>query len=801
MRKHKEDSPLKPALVLVAALLLAACASGVDSNGTDVDSDAVGSSGDTVFEISFDGAADVVDSTVDEPNPPDLAVDTEDVPEELGPDRDLSTVEMVQEEVGPGDLHDEELAADVFSEPDLPPPPLTIGPVGPAFTNAPNWNDYVVAGDIFESTLSACNPSVVPEGYFQCQHGGEARVALISGADSCAGIDISDNRDALEWHCIEAAGDQIFAVSTRLHDDVRLIDLIDTTGPAFVPMSVHVTDGDRADDTAETVWWNNDIIILTGQDYRTLENTDPTDTIGTIFVGDLGGGVGGSMWFGDDKIALLTTGTGNFINEHSPLSEAVLIDAHRFTWVEGSYLLQGEYHTALTLRNAYLNVIRHVELAYSNTGIQLEGTDATHSNHFSHMKIWSFGSQGLNLTTAARHNHFFGVYIANIGTSTTGGTGIQQEGPSDNVSGNHFSHITMASMGYGIDITGTSNDTFDTITVMNTESELLLARGTASLVLMGATMLNADDENTDMTGGRATLDGLILAGQYWTTLLFDNSGDPTTLIRDVAAVNVGNDTDGYDLNAPACTTDDCGIALSGHHYVGGCGGNAFEPTTVGVPECDPWAETNYTRLIYATVEDWDFFGNELVLRLTSDDVTNEEESHTIAGQDIVKWVNFDSPWRGWGPQEVSEDWPDYGLVGSCDNTSSSPCIIWDARLKSSATVLRNVFSVVATDVAVHTWTAPQSGSQAQCDSYVAGSIHNSSFNVCETHYLVRAIEIANDRVGNDNSLCEANEACLERANYGSYQGEGPLVFVTEVDGGPIPGVQLFRYQYNGVTDE
>jgi len=56
-----------------------------------------------------------------------------------------------------------------------------------------------------------------------------------------------------------------------------------------------------------------------------------------------------------------------------------------------------------------------------------------------------------------------------------------------------------------------------------------------------------------------------------------------------------------------------------------------------------------------------------------------------------------------------------------------------------------------------------------------------------------------DGSGNDNGVCESNEACLYAPNFGVYQGEGALAECVYQDAaGPVVGVTMYGYLTNGV---
>ena len=64
--------------------------------------------------------------------------------------------------------------------------------------------------------------------------------------------------------------------------------------------------------------------------------------------------------------------------------------------------------------------------------------------------------------------------------------------------------------------------------------------------------------------------------------------------------------------------------------------------------------------------------------------------------------------------------------------------------------------------------------------------------------LVSAVELHGDGAGNDNNLCESNEACLFQPNIGVYQGQGAIYShsCTFTDG-TVTGVTLYGYNTNG----
>ena len=79
------------------------------------------------------------------------------------------------------------------------------------------------------------------------------------------------------------------------------------------------------------------------------------------------------------------------------------------------------------------------------------------------------------------------------------------------------------------------------------------------------------------------------------------------------------------------------------------------------------------------------------------------------------------------------------------------------------------------------------------------SIGNNN-GVCELNeactlqisYLENTYEIMGDEKGNDNNLCETGEACIYTPNVGSYQGHGALELMSDAD-----GYTIMKYNANG----
>ncbi|MDH5641614.1 MAG: hypothetical protein OEY28_09995, partial [Nitrospira sp.] len=191
--------------------------------------------------------------------------------------------------------------------------------------------------------------------------------------------------------------------------------------------------------------------------------------------------------------------------------------------------------------------------------------------------------------------------------------------------------------------------------------------------------------------------------------------------------------------------------------------------------------------------------NSFVGKLLADDLVNSNDVAGAAGTypaDPVAfdWVGFENPYRGWGI--------DGSAFPNIDNQSqwtTGAGRIWDWRLRDTDTQLRNKNALPTGAVALsQVWNGtPGTSDDAGCNLMVRGSKWDATNGVCRSAFLENAYEILNDRVGNDNNLCEAGETCLFTPNMASYQGHGNLVSAGQVsfDGGVV---ELVQYETNGV---
>lgn len=161
-------------------------------------------------------------------------------------------------------------------------------------------------------------------------------------------------------------------------------------------------------------------------------------------------------------------------------------------------------------------------------------------------------------------------------------------------------------------------------------------------------------------------------------------------------------------------------------------------------------------------------------KVNSDDAANGVDSSGQAAYSsiaLIDWITFENQNRGWGKDGSA--FPNLDHRGKCG--TGMTCRIWDWRLSALDSTLRSVLPVpTGNDTMTHSWSDGSS-----------------------TTFLRNAVEILGDSVGDDDGLCESNEACIYTPNGGGYQGHGSLVSQA-FSNGTIMGVTLRKYASNGL---
>lgn len=181
-------------------------------------------------------------------------------------------------------------------------------------------------------------------------------------------------------------------------------------------------------------------------------------------------------------------------------------------------------------------------------------------------------------------------------------------------------------------------------------------------------------------------------------------------------------------------------------------------------------------------------------KISTDDASNTSDSLGAASfLSITDFLNFDNWFRSWGPE--GSTFPSIDNKGPC---VSGSCRIWDYRIKADTLNLaynRTKSAGEANQPFVPGSTCPNAVSGTRTTSHTL-----AAYFITKT-FLTNAHEIIDDGFGDDDSLCESNEACIYNPNFGAYQGEGDYLAQGTClfqDGAAVTGVKMYAYPTNGV---
>ncbi len=705
------------------------------------------------------------------------------------------------------------------------------GPEPPAFeevgayyyVNGANWNDYVKndGADIFTASGAAATGAETG-GYPAVIHGGEMRAVGVSGLSDTAGLTASDGLGAFDW-AFHASGGKVRCISTGLKQGKYLSDLINFDDGTWKENSVTVLkDGSFYAYTSSAVWWDNSIAVQNGG--------ASLGAAGRIYI------VTSSFYspaiyaINANKVALVvqpTKSVGTTSTTQPPLSNAVIFaQGRKFLHIEGDVNATGNVFYGLKLYNVKFSVVRRMHVyndpvfysvyldhssnnslsdltASDNSGgdgISLSfssyntlanltasnndvGVDVSYSsdNTLSNLTLLNNGSIGANLNSSHRN--------ALLDVSASGSsTGVYLVDSSNN----SLSHLNAANNSTGVDLYEARNNTLTDLTACNNNTGVYV-HNSPDNNLSGVTASNNSSAGVYLdTSRNNTLSNVTAAnnGTYGVLLFapaYLSTNNNITLCNLAATNNYYGLKVNYSSNNTfsnlATADNDYGVSLdsSSDHYFTGLlkvGNNSRYDAEV--ISCTNPGIDNVTCLPSppsdATFTSGVSFADSFAAKVADDDTVNVSDfAGTASYSAMLDWTSFENPFRGWG-----RDGNAFADSTNRGRATSGTCRIWDWSMTAADTgdhgsplVLDVLTAPGAADTLTHTWS-----------------------NSTSATFLRNAVEIMDDGIGNDNSLCEAGEACIFTRNIGSYQGHGDLVFhgtVTLAAG----NVSLYRYSING----
>jgi len=653
---------------------------------------------------------------------------------------------------------------------------LTVAAVYP--TNGPDWNDYVGnnGSNFYGATDAACDASTATSAS-SCLHAGEVRKVNVPAETSCTNLSISDSLGAFNWTCVDSGANVVY-YSSGLKTSKRLADLIDwTTASATmwkantvtvtkVGCSLYDTSGQTAPTTSTSNYWGwtNDF-----QDLGDLSTSPPTGGWAKKIY-TLAADATTSAQFGPtvDKVAIVVKDGVTWTN--SSTDQKIIYfnpggsTSSNYHWLESGTGVftrtNGDNSTeSIYLRSAKFSVLRKIRVKNADTiGVYL---------------------------LAAKYNRLYDVMVAN-------------------------SELEGMKLGSGVDSTTTTGNILSRITVVNSStrgssnSGIFMAADSSLNTLTDALVVNGKSNGIALQSNQNTLShitignnggnglNLLLSSQNTAaqTIVANNGGHGLALFvncdgnqfANLAAHNNATD-EIYFL--PNSTTNDNNLFLNnlllGSGHVG-CTitdgtGNKLSGNGTTCSVANSGTETLDTT---STVN------NYFVGQVANTVDTSNTHGSSLDGSNlfayvppITDWFKFNNVFRAWG-MGGNSDPMNSANRGAC---TSGSCGIWDWRVKATSNAMRDINN---SGIAFPSGGAcPVNGNNTTADL-------QTSVNT----FVTDALEILGDGLGDDDGLCESNEACIYSPNMGVYQGESTLS-TCNFTNGTVTGVTMYGYATNG----
>ena len=672
--------------------------------------------------------------------------------------------------------------------------------VAAVYSGNSNWNDYVRNNGTtpFNANNTACDGTETGALY-KCIHGGEKRKVVITGVSSCSNLTAEDSLGAFDWICDASSGTATYYM-VGLKAGKGLGDLISYPGGgSFKNNYITVWNGIYIAATSTAgAWWSNTISLLP-DNHLSTDAVQTLSTAGSIYT--LTTDYTSSGYNVDNnKIAIVavrrTDGTTPVLgysgraalNCAQSTAETALADlkcliaagSQKFLWIEGVYDSEGGANDADYGIHLFSTVFSRIHLTTVKNGnsdaIHIHGSDY---NTITNTKISNNNGYGALFIQYSNYNLVDGLTVANTG-------GIYASYV-DSGSGHLFRNIkTYNNQQSPMQFSASDSIILNLVSNNNSQEGLGIWGGPTNnrLTVSHVTATNNPNNITLYRSRYNTYSQFALANSYWDgglTVQWDASNN---IFSQFAVANNGNN--GISLFDAANNNQFTHNLLVGSNVGANCaiGVNTNPGLTAGA--CANQGTSN------ATIQTSLDLSNTFVGKVgTGGDYANSSDTDGTAAYSLsLDWLNFDNFFRGWGKNGSA--FPSSDHVDFC---GAGTCRIWDWRLRSTDTAIRNKSNNGSISN-----TAFVAG--ATCPAAVHGNYTLTDQQLPPHTYLVNAQEIMNDPIrnpsGNNNGLCESGEACIYSPNFGAYQGEGTLIGPCTFQNGTVTGVTMYAYSINGV---
>lgn len=694
---------------------------------------------------------------------------------------------------------------------------LTVASVYPA--NGSNWNDYIKYANVpnsdqYTQADVACDGTETSylEQVDGCIHGGEKKKVVVTGVTSCANLTITDALGVFDWQCTISVGTATF-FSIGLKPTKGLGDLVNAT--SWKNNSVNVLlSGNSVGTSVSSPWWTNPVVPLPANpsiadEPLVLDSVDD-DGVGTgideaylastVFTLAATQATSGYI-INADKYSVVTLGGSSLeFNGHMVYgcdyntgeksmggnTTVMCVGGQKFVWIEGAYLGKGDLSTHNAVQVIQTNFSRVHNLTAAKAFYEPLWINLSNKNMFKNMKISQSKGYSIMWLDESKINSFYNVQLTeNASVPNAGGSGLDIN---NNSNFNIFYNFNISNnTGHGLHVMGGHSNIFTKFIISSVQEKGVEAVGSSSnssrMTYHHFTIANTDRTGMHFEGysnladdgtvnqvlitNQNTYGGIFLLSVHRfivSQVLTAHSSDPglnfsstndSKITNNILIGNTSGCSQGFGTN-PGVTNACANQGLSDANII-------VDDTAINLT-------------------------NSFVGKVSSD--SNTYDTAGLANYNtILDFLTFDNFFRGWGVDGGSA-FPDVSQRGVCNGTTS--CRIWDWRLRSTDTVARNKSNDGVNANALFI-------ANSTCPAAVHGNKAITDQQTVPHTFLINAVEIVEDGIGNDNGLCENNEACIYSPNFGAYQGSGNYLTngTCSFVNGTVTGVTMYAYPTNG----
>lgn len=629
----------------------------------------------------------------------------------------------------------------------------------PLYTGEGDWNDYVKnnGSDYYSAVGTACDGTETGL-HSACIHGGEKLKVVVTGVSSCAGLTFTDSLGVFNWTC-NGTPDPVEFYSVGLKEGKGLKDLVNAA--EWKDNYVNIHDGTRDILTSGAAkWWSNTVAALPDSSAG-VQTLSTAGKIYTLAAADSGRGYN----INADKIAVVSLSDAAIFSwdndsvDNCKLSSGetgsadyrclVAVGSQKFLWIETN--LVGESGASDAEVGILLYGVKFSKLTNTNVrgtatiGFYAEGSD---SNLFYNLRFIDSPLYGI-YTVGSDKNVFNKLTISNAYD------GIRMVSSSvDNI----ITQVTSFNHGeYGIYLLSSSGNTVGFFTAANNSTTGIRVNGTSNVSVFQSVLVNNTVAGIEIDTSTTNLVTQLASAHNGKGIWMKNASSA------VFSKNllIDNNTAECDVNATA----------------------GIDTTT-----CANSAGTLVNNTTTKTIT----LATSFAGMITTNDTANGSNTNgSLAYTSITDWFLFENLFRSWGQIDDTNSFPHLDQRGRC--VSGETCRIWDFSLDGGDTyLLDSVFNGQNSTGTTFT-------DSAACPSAASGNETLTDKASTPSTFLVNAIEVIGDSLGDEDGLCESNEACIYAPNFGAYQGSGD--FTSEsctFSDGAVSAVTMYHYPVNGI---